>query len=117
MNQNSRPNRADPAAGQSPTIRSGNTFRITVVNVRRSIGKIQSLAPVRDAGEAVAKETDGSETMEYPAKWTIKDGKLLFLVDTNTFSIAYNEEGGTESLLLYDDSDQLRGIFTPSDKE
>jgi NAD(P)H-dependent FMN reductase len=23
----------------------------------------------------------------------------------------------TESLLLYDDSDQLRGIFTPSDKE
>ena len=67
--------------------------------------------------EAVAKETDGSETMEYPAKWIIKDGKLLFLVDTNTFSIAYNEEGGTESLLLYDDSDQLRGIFTPSDKE
>ena len=80
-------------------------------------GGITTLIELKEGGEAVAKETDGSETMEYPAKWTIKDGKLLFLVDTNTFSIAYNEEGGTESLLLYDDSDQLRGIFTPSDKE
>ena len=66
-----------------------------------------------EGGAGVAKETDGSDTAEYPAKWSIKDGKVLFSVDTNILIIELHDEGGTPSLLLYDDSDQLRGVFTP----
>ena len=80
-------------------------------------GEITISIELNEGGEGVAKETDGIDTMEYPAKWTIQDGKLLFTAGTKTFSIAYNGEGGTGSLLLYDDSDQLKGIFTSSDQE